>query len=77
MDKETVAGIRSKQAARMVLAKEAEMVKNLVAEGLLTSKNAEEFIEEISEDTHRIEKERNRLYRWVDFLFFVVFLMFC
>jgi polyhydroxyalkanoate synthesis regulator phasin len=63
MDKETVAGIRSKQAARMVLAKEAEMVKNLVAEGLLTSKNAEEFIEEISEDTHRIEKERNRLYR--------------
>jgi polyhydroxyalkanoate synthesis regulator phasin len=68
MDKETVAGIRSKQAARMVLAKEAEMVKNLVAEGLLTSKNAEEFIEEISEDTHRIEKERNRLYRWVDFL---------
>lgn len=63
MDPEAVAGIRAKQAARMVLAKEAEMVKNLVSEGLLTAKHAEEFLEEISRDTHRIEKERNRLYR--------------
>jgi polyhydroxyalkanoate synthesis regulator phasin len=47
----------------MVLAKEAEMVKSLVEEGLLTPKHAEEFLEEISEDTHRIEKERNQLYR--------------
>jgi hypothetical protein len=63
MDAETVAGIRSKQAARMVLAKEAEMVRSLVEEGLLTPKHAEEFLEEINKDTTRIEKERNQLYR--------------
>jgi polyhydroxyalkanoate synthesis regulator phasin len=75
-DSETVADIRSKQAARMVLAKEAEMVKSLVDEGLLTPKNAEEFLEEISEDTHRIEKERNRLYKYVPLFSFVfVFLL--
>lgn len=63
MDAETVNAIRSKQAARMVLAKEAEMVKNLMSEGLLTSNHAEEFLEEISKDTNRIEKQRNQLYR--------------
>ena len=63
MDTETVSAIRSKQAARMVLSKEAEMVKNLVNEGLLTPKYAQEFLEEISEDTSQIEKERNMMYR--------------
>ncbi len=63
MDLETVSAIRSKQAARMVLSKEAEMVKNLVNEGLLTPKYAQEFFEEISEDTSQIEKERNMMYR--------------
>jgi polyhydroxyalkanoate synthesis regulator phasin len=63
MNKETVAAIKSKQAARLVLAKQAELVKNMVQEGLLTSQHAEEFLEEISHDTERIEKERNRLYK--------------
>jgi hypothetical protein len=65
MDSEDVAAIRSKQAARMVLAKEAEMVKSLVDEGLLTPKNAEEFLENISRDTRKIEKGRNKMYRLV------------
>lgn len=65
MDSETVTGIRSKQAARMVLAKEAEMVKSLVEEGLLTPKHAEEFLEEISYDTGKIEKDRNKLYKYI------------
>jgi polyhydroxyalkanoate synthesis regulator phasin len=63
MDHGAITAIRSKQAARMVLAKEAEMIKNLVNEGLLTTRHAEQFLEEISNDTHRIEKNRNKLYR--------------
>jgi polyhydroxyalkanoate synthesis regulator phasin len=63
VDSETLATIRSKQAARMVLAKEVEMIKSLVEEGLLTPKHAEEFLEDVSEDTHKIESQRNKLYR--------------
>jgi polyhydroxyalkanoate synthesis regulator phasin len=63
MNEETVNAIRSKQAARLVLAKEAEMVRNMVQEGLLTPQHAEEFLEEISHDTQEIELERNRMYR--------------
>ena len=61
--KDAITAIQSKQATLMVLAKEAEMVKSLVDEGLLTPIHAEEFLEEIGKDTHRIEKNRNRLYR--------------
>mmetsp|Transcript_15952 Transcript_15952/g.21978 ORF Transcript_15952/g.21978 Transcript_15952/m.21978 type:complete len:161 (-) Transcript_15952:310-792(-) len=63
MSPDTVAGIRSKQAARLVLAKEAEMVRNMTEEGLLTSKYAEEFLEEIGRDTHAIERQRNKMYK--------------
>jgi hypothetical protein len=63
MSVDTITAIRSKQAARLVLAKEAEMVKSMVQEGLITSNHAEEFLEEIGSDTARIEKERNRMYR--------------
>lgn len=58
----TVAAIKSKQAARLVLAKQAELVKHMVSEGLLTTRHAEIFLEEISQDTQRIEQERNRMY---------------
>jgi hypothetical protein len=63
MDRDTIAAIRNKQAARMLLSKQAEIVKGMVTEGLLTSKHAEEFLDEISEDAARIEKERNQMYR--------------
>ena len=42
MNQDTVSAIRSKQAARMLLAKEAELVRGMVHEGLLTAKHAEE-----------------------------------
>jgi len=38
MNKESVAQIRSKQVIALVLTKEAELVKNMVSEGLLTAK---------------------------------------
>lgn len=60
---ETVTAIRSKQISRTVLAKEAEMVKHMVEEGLLTSKHAEEFLETITHDVVEIESQRNRMYR--------------
>ena len=60
---ETVAAIRSKQAARLVLAKEAEMVKQMTDEGLLTTTYAEEFLEEIGRDTQKIERQRNKMYK--------------
>lgn len=61
--KDTLNSIRSKQVARTVLAKEAEMVKNMMEEGLLSTKHAEEFLEEIGHDVARIEKQRNAMYR--------------
>jgi hypothetical protein len=63
MDTETVAAIKSKQAARLVLARQAQLAKSMAQEGLLTTQHAEEFLSEISEDTQRIEHERNRMYR--------------
>lgn len=63
MSPSTVNQIKSRQAARLVLAKQAEMVRNMVQEGVLTANHAEEFLEEISHDTVRIEKERNRMYK--------------
>jgi hypothetical protein len=57
--------IARKQIARTILAKEAEMVKNMMTEGLLSEKHAHEFFQEIGEDVAKIEIERNSMYRWV------------
>ena len=60
---ETVHAIRAKQASRMLLAKEAEIVKTMVEEGLLTNSHAEDFLEDITHDTQRLEAARNALYK--------------
>ena len=62
MSTDTVAKIRAKQAAALVLTKQAEIIKTMVGEGLLTPQHAEEFLEEISNDLQRMEKDRNRMY---------------
>ena len=61
---DTITAIRSKQISRTILAKEAEMVKHMVHEGLLTSKHAEEFLEIITQDATKIENQRNKMYRY-------------
>ena len=62
MSADTVAKIRAKQAAALVLTKQAELIKNMVGEGLLTPQHAEEFLVEISDDLQRMEKDRNKMY---------------
>jgi len=62
MNADTVAKIRAKQAAALVLTKQAELIKNMVSEGLLTPQHAEEFLVEISDDLQRMEKDRNKMY---------------
>ena len=42
MSARTVAAIKAKQSARMVLSKQADLVKEMVKEGLLSEKHAEE-----------------------------------
>lgn len=59
----TIAGIRTKQAARALLSKEVELIKHMVEEGLLSEKHAEQFLQEISDDAAKIEKQRKALYR--------------
>lgn len=59
---ETVAAIRTKQAAALILAKQAEEVKDMVQEGLLTVKDAEAIIQDINRDMAGIEQKRNRMY---------------
>lgn len=63
MNPETISQIKSKQAARTILAKQADIVKHMLQEGLLSPKHAEEFLTEISEDAAQIEKKRNQMYR--------------
>jgi hypothetical protein len=58
-----VHAIRSKQLSRIVLTKEAEMVKHMVVEGLLSEKHAETFLHDIRKDAAKINKETNRMYR--------------
>jgi polyhydroxyalkanoate synthesis regulator phasin len=65
MSAETVAKIRAKQAAALVLTKQAELIKNMVGEGLLTTQHAEEFLEEIGNDLQRMDKDRNKMYWYV------------
>jgi len=62
MSPDTVAKIRAKQAAALVLTKQAELIKTMVGEGLLTTHHAEEFLEEISDDLQRMDKDRNKMY---------------
>jgi hypothetical protein len=62
MSADTVTKIRAKQAAALVLTKQAELIKTMVGEGLLTPQHAEEFLEEIGNDLQRMDKERNNMY---------------
>jgi hypothetical protein len=62
MSPSTVHQIQVKQTARAVLAKEAELVKVMLQEGLLTPTDAEELLEEIGVDTAEIERSRNSMY---------------
>lgn len=55
--------IQSKIAARIMLAKQALMVKKLMHEGLLSPGHAEEFLDQIDIDTSKVEKSRSKSYR--------------
>ena len=57
MSADTVAKIKAKQAAALVLTKQAEIIKTMVSEGLLTPQHAEEFLEEIGNDLQRMEEQ--------------------
>ena len=59
---DTVAMIRSMQASRLLLARQTEVVQHMAGEGLLTAADAEEFLDEIVQDTQRIESDRNEAY---------------
>ena len=52
-----------KQMQHMLLAREVDLVKNMVREGLLSPKHAEGFIEEIIKDSQRIEDQHRELDR--------------
>lgn len=55
---------------------QAELIKNMVEEGLLTPQHAEEFLEEISNDLQRMDKDRNKMYWYVvSYFFLIVFVL--
>lgn len=41
---------------------QAELIKNMVDEGLLTTQHAEQFLEEIGNDLQKMDKDRNKMY---------------
>lgn len=58
-----MAAIRTKQAAALMLTKQADAVKNMVQEGLLTPSDAESVIETINRDMEGIDRKRNKMYQ--------------
>jgi polyhydroxyalkanoate synthesis regulator phasin len=63
IDAEQVSVIVRQQISRTVLAKQTQFVNDMVSEGLLTSKDAEAFYSEISEDVKKCDKMRDEANR--------------
>lgn len=59
---ETVAAIRTKQAGALVLTRQADAVRDMVQEGLITQKDAEEIVRVINSDMQGINHKRNLMY---------------
>uniref|UniRef100_A0A7S3GWZ5 Uncharacterized protein n=1 Tax=Spumella elongata TaxID=89044 RepID=A0A7S3GWZ5_9STRA len=59
---DTVAAIRTKQAGALILTRQADTVKEMVQEGLITQKDAEEIIQVINSDMQGINRKRNLMY---------------
>ena len=54
---ENVRKIASRQAARVVLTKQTQFVREMIEEGLLKPKDAEDFYAVIEEDEARLEQD--------------------
>ena len=54
--------MKSKSAARVLLAKQAACVKAIRQEGLLSSQQADELLAEIDTDVRKVEKERRVMH---------------
>lgn len=63
IEKDAINEIRAKQAAMTVLAREAELVKTMTEEGLLSDSQAEHLLEEITEDRHHLEIHQDNIFR--------------
>jgi hypothetical protein len=58
IDPTTLVNIRRKQAARVLLTKEGDIIRNMLHEGMLTIAQAEEMLEVVTEDSLRVDKDR-------------------
>ncbi len=70
----TVDAMQSKQVSMTILAKETEMIKNMMNEGLLSSKRAQMFLNLIIDDTVKVERSRENIYQLVSFDFIFKYL---
>ncbi len=60
---DVIKGIVTKQLAKQLLAKQSNIVIDMMNDGLLSTKDTIKFIEEISADNSKIEKLRNKMYK--------------
>jgi hypothetical protein len=60
IDKDIVASVLSKQAALVLLTKQAEFVTDMIQEGLLTEKDGDVFFDKFRQDEVEIRKERRK-----------------
>ncbi|KAJ1435051.1 Sodium/hydrogen exchanger family-domain-containing protein [Ochromonadaceae sp. CCMP2298] len=63
MNHGTIAAIKTKQAAYLVLIQQADMVKSMVSQGLLSPNDAEGIIEQITKDMAGVKAKRKKMYR--------------
>ena len=63
MNQDIVQRVNARQAARVVLNRQAQFIKEMVQEGLLKLNDAEEFFTLIREDNVKINRDRYNDFR--------------
>lgn len=65
IDANVVASIQCKQAARAVLKHQTDMVLGMQQEGLINQSDASAFLDSISSDITRVDRETKKQLRYV------------
>lgn len=60
---DTIRHIQTKQACHQLLAKEGDLVTQMAKEGLLLGRQADFFLNEISEDMNRLRHKRDHMHK--------------
>jgi hypothetical protein len=75
INKEDVRTVYTHRAARIIILKQQKLVHHIIEDGVLSEKNASQLIEQLKEDSDRINIERN-LHDKLFFIFLFIYLFY-